>query len=43
MGENGSSCADPPGSIPGGTVRVLVSSAQSGRLSGDGNWRTSSP
>ncbi len=43
MGENGSSCADPPGSMLGGTVRVLVSSAQSGRLSGDGNRRTSSP
>ncbi len=42
-GGNGSSCADPPGSMPGGTVRVLVSSAQSGRLSGDGNRRTSSP
>ncbi len=34
MGENGSSCADLPGSMPGGTVRVLVSSAQSGRFLG---------
>ncbi len=42
-GGTGSSCADPPGSMPGGTVRVLVSSAQSGRLSMDGNRRTSSP
>ncbi len=42
-GGNDSSCADPPGRMPGGTVRVLVSSAQSGRLSGDGNRRTSSP
>ncbi len=42
-GGNGSSCADPPGSMPGGTVRVLVSSAQSGNLSGDGNRWTSSP
>ncbi len=25
MGGNGSSCANPPGSMPGGTVRVLVS------------------
>ncbi len=43
MGENGSSCGDLPGSMPGGTVRVLVSSAQSGHLSGDGKRRTSSP
>ncbi len=42
-GGRGSSCIDLIGSMPGGNVRVLGSSAQSGRSSVDGSRRTSSP
>ncbi len=42
-GGSGSSCAGHHGSMTGGNVRALGSSAQSGRLSADGSRTASSP